>query len=46
MLNVVLTEGKEVIMAGDMNCNHNIKSDNKALKDIVQLIKSYGNRQE
>ena len=24
-------------MAGDLNCNYNIKSDNKVLKDIIQL---------
>ena len=37
ILNLVLAEGKEVILTGDLNCNYQKRADNKALKDIIRL---------
>ena len=37
MLNMVLSEDKEVIMTGDLNCNYKKKADNKTLKEIVKM---------
>ena len=36
MLNMVLSEDKEVIMTGDLNCNYKKKADNKTLKEIIK----------
>ena len=37
MLNMVLSEEKEVIMTGDLNCNYKKKVDNKTLKEIIKM---------
>ena len=37
MLNMVLSEDKEVIMTGDLNCNYKKKADNKTLKEIIKM---------
>ena len=37
MLKFVLAEEKEVIVAGDLNCNYMKRSDNKALKDMIKI---------
>ena len=37
MLNMVLSEDKEVIMTGDLNCNYKKKADNKTLKEIIRM---------
>ena len=37
MLNMVLSEDKEIIMTGDLNCNYKKKADNKTLKEIIKM---------
>ena len=34
---MVLSEEKEVIMTGDLNCNYKKKVDNKTLKEIIKM---------
>eukprot|EP00794_Sanderia_malayensis_P020943 gene20943-22996_t len=37
MLNIILSEDKEVIMTGDLNCNYKKRTENKALKEIIKM---------